>query len=233
MSAASESPIGSKGPPHNRVGKRRYGWKRVLGKVLFWFAIVAGSLTMLDWGLGAYQASLVEAREQRMEELQRMAWRHLRADLDKITMEPDGRYRVTIWMENLYPENEMYFMVPSVRGYLQVGPRWVEVPVEAAEDGNSRVPGSVVNLSDRIHLDVMLEADDYDEYYEMLEGYMHIRFDNTMYLSPEAEPEDDIVERTDWYYVHLRPRDADVEALARKHRFGGSGAPLFISMPPH
>lgn len=222
-----------KGPPRNRVRKRRYGWKRILGRLLFWSAIVAGSLTLLDWGAGAYQAGIVEAREQRMKDLQRMAWRHLRADLDQVTVNADGRYRVTIWMENLYPEHEMFFMVPSVRGYLQVGPRWQQIPVVAAEDGNSRVPGSVINLSDRIYLDLLLEADGYDGYYEMLEGYMHIRFDNTMYLSPDAEPKDDIVERTDWYYVHLRPPGADVEALARKHRFGGDGAPLFIPMPPH
>jgi hypothetical protein len=61
---------------------------------------------------------------------------------------------------------------------------------------------------------------------------MHVRFSNVMLVSRSAEPEGDLIERTDDYYVYLKPHDADDVAILRKTRFPGK-PPLWIPMPPH
>ena len=71
------------------------------------------------------------------------------------------------------------------------------------------------------------------DYFELLEGFMHVQVQNAMFVSPEAEPKEHIIERNDFYYVHLKPIGADEARLAKLHRFPGKGIPIFIPMPPH
>ena len=53
-------------------------------------------------------------------------------------------------------------------------------------------------------------------------------------LGPEPKDENEIVERTDNYYVHLKPYDADDERLRQLNRFHPSmPVPIYIGMPPH
>ena len=46
---------------------------------------------------------------------------------------------------------------------------------------------------------------------------MHIRFESTSLVSGRAEPEDDIIDRRDRYYVYLKPHGADDAALRAAH----------------
>ena len=63
-------------------------------------------------------------------------------------------------------------------------------------------------------------------------GYMHIRFEGVSLVSERSDPEDDIVERTDRYYVYLKPYDADDEAIRTRMKLQGT-PPLYLPMPPH
>ena len=45
-------------------------------------------------------------------------------------------------------------------------------------------------------------------------------------------PDDDIIERTDRYYVYLKPYGADDEAIRKRMKLQGT-PPLYLPMPPH
>src|SRR5262249_8994932 len=70
------------------------------------------------------------------------------------------------------------------------------------------------------------------KYTEQLAGYMHVRLTGSTLVSQDSVPGDDLVERVDDYYIHLKPHDADDEAILRAVGFPGK-PPLWIPMPPH
>ena len=70
------------------------------------------------------------------------------------------------------------------------------------------------------------------DFAELLPGYMHVRFTNSMIVQPGDGDAGQLVERTDDYYVYLKPHAADDAALARANKFPGK-PPLWIPMPPH
>ena len=67
---------------------------------------------------------------------------------------------------------------------------------------------------------------------ELMPGYMHIRFESVSLISERSDPDDDIVERTDRYYVYLKPHGADDEAIRKRMKLQGD-PPLYMPMPPH
>lgn len=192
--------------------------------------LVIGAIIASDWGVGKYQDHLIEAKRAHRKKLEKMAWFYIRADLDRVEYTPDKKYRVTTWIENAFPEHPAYVMMPSVRAYVQVGPQWKEVPgVEAAE--NPWTEGTVVKLDGRVETQRIFDIQE-EDFFQLLPGYMHVRFDNVMYISDEAEPKDDVLERASAYYIHLRPVDAD-DAKLRKMNDFPADVPVFIGMPPH
>jgi hypothetical protein len=70
------------------------------------------------------------------------------------------------------------------------------------------------------------------EYAQLLSRYMHVRFVNTMLVSPHSTPSDELFERTDSTYVYLKPWNVDDRDILREVRFDGA-PPLWIPMPPH
>ncbi len=194
-------------------------------------AAIAAALVATDVLTGYYQKGLVEQRRERLKQLQRMSWYYLRADVNDITYTPDGKYRMTVWLENVFPEHAFYVMAPTIRAFIQIGPRWVEVPGKEIREEKFLSEGTVVNLKQKNYAGKVFEIIGSD-YFELLPGYMHVKFDNTMFVSPEAEPKEEIVERTDNYYVYLRPIGADDKKLRRLNQFPGP-VPVWIGMPPH
>ena len=70
------------------------------------------------------------------------------------------------------------------------------------------------------------------EYTEQLTGDIYVRLTGSTLVSRSNGPSDDLVERVDDYYIHLKPPDADDEAILRKVKFPGK-PPLWIPMPPN
>lgn len=208
--------------------RSRSAWKRWTLPVII--GLVIGMLAGSDWLVGRYQAYQLEQKREHRKKLEKMAWFYIRADFDRVKYTEDGKFRLTTWIENAFPEHPAYVMMPAVRTYIQVGPQWQEVP--SADPPDSRwSEGTVVKLDGRIETDRIFDIQEKD-YFELLPGYMHIRFDNVMYISDEAEPKDDVLERASVYYIHLRPIDADDTKLRAMNNFPGD-VPVYISMPPH
>ena len=67
---------------------------------------------------------------------------------------------------------------------------------------------------------------------EQIAGYMHVRVSNAMLVTSSSEPQGDLFDRTDAYYVYLKPQHADDAAIRRRNGWSGK-PPLWIPMPPH
>ena len=61
---------------------------------------------------------------------------------------------------------------------------------------------------------------------------MHIRFQSDSLISERSNPDDDIIERTDRYYVYLKPYGADDDAIRKQMKIRGD-PPVYMPMPPH
>jgi len=67
---------------------------------------------------------------------------------------------------------------------------------------------------------------------QLLPNYMHVRFSDTMLVSPSSTPKDDVFERRDNYYVYLKPFDVADDVVLKRLKFPGK-PPVWIPMPPH
>lgn len=214
-------------PP--RLRSRR-AWRAWLGGALAGLAVVSAFI-LADRMVGQHQRSVIDARRAAKEKLERMVMQYLRADVVDVQYTPEGKYRVTIYMENVYPEFDMFAMIPPVRVFAQSGPQWKEV--ESTDPPGARLSaGTVVNLKERITFDRIFVIPPGGDFFELLPGFFHVQFLSPMLVSPVAEPKEDIAERTDTYYIHLRPVGADLAAIRRQHQFPGD-IPIYIPMPPH
>ena len=61
---------------------------------------------------------------------------------------------------------------------------------------------------------------------------IHIRFESDSLISERSNPDDDIIERTDRYYVYLKPHGADDDTIRRQMKIKGD-PPVYMPMPPH
>lgn len=212
-----------------RDPRRRRGWRRWLLPVAV--GLVTGALAGADWFVGRYQQHQIEKKHEHRKKLEKMAWFYIRADFDRLKYTADNKYQVTTWIENAFPEHPAYVMMPTVRTYIQVGTQWKEIP-GIEPQGNRWTEGTVVKLDGRVEAERIFDIREKD-YFELLPGYMHIRFDNVMYIADEAEPKDDVLERASVYYIHLRPIGADDARLRALNNFPAADVPVYITMPPH
>ncbi|MBM3565954.1 MAG: ABC transporter [Alphaproteobacteria bacterium] len=213
--------------PFRRRRESRRGWiAAALGG-----AIVLSVFVIGDRMAGRYQRSVLDDWRAAKEKLERMTMQYLRADIQDVRHTPDGKYRVTIYMENVYPEFEMHVMIPVVRVLAQSGPQWKEVESMDPPDAVYS-PGNVVNLKERIVFDRQFSVPSGGDYFELLPGFFHVQFSSPMLVSHSAQPKDDVAERTDTYYIHLRPVGADLAAIRAKNQFPGE-IPIYVPMPPH
>ena len=118
-------------------------------------------------------------------------------------------------------------MSPSVHAFVQVGLDWQELPLAPQGDATA----SVLKVVGRQTYNYTLEAR-VDKFTQLLPHYMHVRFTNSMLVSPESAPEDDLFHREDNYYIYLRPDGIDDATIAKSVKFAGP-PPTWIWMPPH
>lgn len=208
-----------------RTARRRWAILAIIALIAATAAVLADQLA------GLWQQKLLEDKRAARAQLERMVLHYLRADVVDVVHTPDGRYEVTLFLENVYPEYDMHVMVPQVRTFAQSGPMWREVPTEEPKDTLWR-SGSVVHLTKRITFTRIFDVPKGD-WFQLLPGFFHVRFDNTMLVSPLAQPKDNVMERADNYYVHLLPIGTDLADIRRKNQFPGDQVPIYLPMPPH
>jgi ABC-type lipoprotein export system ATPase subunit len=190
----------------------------------FLFAAVLG----INFGTERYQNYQLEQRRDRLAELEELAMSTLRGDIASITRMGENRFRVDIYLENSAgADRPIYIMSPAVHAFVQVGFEWRELPTEPLGEATA----SVLKVVGRQIYSYEIESH-VPKYTELIPYYMHVRFNNNMFVSPESKPKDELFNREDNYYVYLRPDGVDDATIAKRLKFPGP-PPLWIWMPPH
>jgi putative ABC transport system ATP-binding protein/macrolide transport system ATP-binding/permease protein/lipoprotein-releasing system ATP-binding protein len=203
------------------------GLRRFATACAGWSLLVLAGLLACNQAVALYQRHRVAERQEARRLLELTALSSLRADVEDVTAARGHDYEVTLYLANATAGKPIYVMSPIVRAYVQVGPVWQEVPLRPA-DGQDEGVRSVTQRQ----LYRYVFTPDVPRFEELLPGYMHVRFTNSMIVSQRSNPADDLFERTDNYFVYLKPPAADDAAIARKLRFPGQ-PPVWIPMPPH
>ena len=203
------------------------GVDQFIGSLVKWVAPFVFLAWASNWGAAWYQRSLIEARIAARSALEQLAMTGLRADLQDIVFGPDNSYIVTIYLRNTTGGDPIYIMGPTLRAFVQVGGGWQEVPLRTIDQSGSRV----VKITGTQTYQFVLQPD-VKEFEQLLPYYMHVRLSNEMLVSGSAQPKDDLIPRSDNYYVYLKPQNADDAAILQKLHFDGK-PPVWIPMPPH
>lgn len=211
--------------PKVRLGR---GLGFLKSRVLLGAILIIGLAFALDYAIGRYQNYRMAQQRLAALKLEHAAYEGLYLELVKVAYEPDQKsYRVTMKMTNVDPGRPIYVMQGPVRVFEQSGLAWKEVPARAPSGEGTRV----IKLAGPYTYETVFEPN-LKDWTELMPGYMHIRFESVSLVSERSDPDDDIIERTDRYYVYLKPYGADDEAIRRRMKLQGV-PPLYMPMPPH
>jgi hypothetical protein len=206
----------------------RYGLDFLSTRVLVVVAVLIALAFALDFAVGRYQQYRLAQRHLAELKLQHAAYEGMFIEVVNVAYEADGKaYRVTMKMANVEPGQPLFVMQSPVRVFEQSGLSWKEVPSWDPSGQGARV----VKLTDAYTFETIFEPNIAD-WTELIPGYMHIRFETNSLVSDRSEPDDDIVDRTDRYYVYLKPHRADDDAIRKRTNFKGD-PPVYMPMPPH
>jgi ABC-type lipoprotein export system ATPase subunit len=201
-------------------------WRSARIFLLAGTAIFAGIL-LIDIAVAKYEDLQVREHGARIAKLAEMALSSLQGEVRSIYDLGDGRYELAMDLSNVSGEQPIYVMSPDMRAYVQVGKIWQEVPLTPSDDG----AGGVVKIEGKHTYRYVFEAR-VRNFTQLLPNYMHVRFSDTMLVSPSSSPKDDVFERKDNYYVYLKPFDVADETVFKRMKFAGK-PPVWIPMPPH
>jgi len=190
-------------------------------------AAILGALLLVDFAVEQYQAAQLRARSLRMAGLQATALDSLRAEIRSIADLGDGQYELMLSLSNNNEDQPIFVMSPEMRGYVQVGKHWQEVPLKPIDQDAGGVLKIEATHTYRYRFDARVSG-----FAQLLPNYMHVRFSDIMLVSPSSVPTDDVFERKDNYYVYLKPSDVADETVLTRVKFTGK-PPVWIPMPPH
>ena len=215
-------------PTDSRIGLGA-GVRLLRSKVALGAVVVVVLAFAADYAIGRYQDYRIGQKRLAALQLQHAAYQGLFVEVVTVAYEPDQKsYRLTMKMTNVEPDRPIYVMQSPVRVFEQSGLSWKEVPSRAPTgEASSRV----VKLTDPHTYETIFEPN-LKDWTELMPGYMHIRFEGSSLISQRSNPEDDIIERTDRYYVYLKPHGADDEAIRKRLKHQGD-PPVYMPMPPH
>lgn len=200
------------------------GWLVFLAGV----AATAIAVAILDSFIAGGQRSVVrEARSQR-KLAEEMALQDLRADVEDVTVAPDGRVTATIFLQNYRPERPLHVLGPALEVGIQRNGRWEGLPLESG--GDSRQIRTIALGKEIIKVRFSIPAGKNDE---LLPGYMHMRIGAAMVVSDKPGG-GDLFDRQDAYYLYLRDPQRTEDEVRKANGWGAkSTVPLWISMPSH
>ena len=201
-------------------------WRSIQTLVLGGAVVFVGIL-LIDFGVAKYQEIQVRERGAQIAKLAEMALSTLQSDVQSVSDLGDGRYELAVYLSNVGGDQPIYVMSPDMRGYVQVGKIWQEVPLKPTDDGASGVLKIEGKHIYRYVFDARVSG-----FTQLFPNYMHIRFSDTMLVSPSSTPNEDVFERKDNYYVYLKPFDIADDVVLKRMKFPGK-PPVWIPMPPH
>ncbi|HEY1301511.1 MAG TPA: ABC transporter ATP-binding protein [Stellaceae bacterium] len=196
-------------------------------RVLVAGAVVLGLVLVGDFTVGRYEAARLRERSAQAAALAEMALDSLRGEVASVADLGDRHYELAISLRNVDGGRPIYVMSPDMRAYVQVANEWRELPI--APEGSA---GANVRKIEGSEIYRYRFAAQVAGFAQLLPNYMHVRFADTMLVSPSRMPQGDVFERRDNYYVYLKPSDIADDAILKRMRFPGK-PPVWIPMPPH
>lgn len=190
-------------------------------------AVVFGAMLLGDFAIGRYQISVLKQRSARAAALAELALDSLRGDVEGVADLGGGQYELTVYLQNVGGGAPIYVMSPDMHAYVQIGKEWHELPVDPIDAG----AGQVLKIEGKQDYRYRFAAR-LTDYAQLLPNYMHVRFSDTMLVSPSANPQGEVFDRHDNYYVYLKPWDIADDVILKRMRFPGK-PPVWIPMPPH
>ena len=214
-------------PASLRLGSgRRFTFLR--SRSLITLASIVAVAFVVDFAVGRYQQYRLEQKRLAEVRLQHAAFQGMFLEVVNVAYEPDQKsYRLTMKFTNNDRGRPLYVMRSPVRVFEQLGLSWKEVP---SQNPNRQAP-RVIKLTDSHAFETVFEPN-LEEWTELIPGYMHIRFESNSLVSERSNPDDDIIDRTDRYYVYLKPHGADDDAIRERMNVRGI-PPVYMPMPPH
>ena len=223
-SVASSAPLEDAAPP----APLGAGLRRFVRDFALWTTLIVVGIATLNVAVAGVQQRWATRKEVARNELRRTALQQLRADIEDVAYASDGRYRLTLFMENLDPRRDLFVLGPAVRVFIQADRGWQEVPSQSIDAGE----GSVVSVTGRRRFAFTFRPE-VTTFEEQIAGYYHVRITNAMLVSRRPQPGGDIFDRTDSYYVYVKPRGADDAEVRRRNGWGAGTPPVWIPMPAH
>lgn len=190
-------------------------------------AILFLVVTIVGYGVGRFQQMRLTEASERRSALESLALSSLRGDVQAVREVGDGRYELTLYLWNVGDGKAIFVLSSGVQAYVQVGTTWQELTLKPIDSSTN----SVLEIVGKQPYRYTFEARP-AKFTELLPHYMHVRFVNSMLISPHSVPKDDLFERKDNYYVYLKPSDVDDKVILKDVKFDGA-PPVWIPMPPH
>jgi putative ABC transport system ATP-binding protein/macrolide transport system ATP-binding/permease protein/lipoprotein-releasing system ATP-binding protein len=205
------------------------GLGRFLVTFTGWALLTVCALWGMDYLTARFQRKAIARKQAERKKSEGLALQGLRADLDDVTYRPDGGYQVGVYLQPLGEQQPFFVLGPAVRVFIQIDRKWQEVPARAVGFSDRAVRAVKARKVYRFVFRAELRR-----YDELVKGYMHVRFSNVLVVSASAEPTEDIFQRTDDYYIYLKPQKVS-EADVRKRNGWREGAlvPRWMGMPAH
>jgi hypothetical protein len=220
---------GKRPPRQPQAGRRSgIGFAVLRSNWLISAALIVTLAFAVDFAVGRYQQYRLEQKRLADLRLQHAAFEGMYVEVVNVAYEPDqASYRLTMKFTNDEPGRPLYVMQSPVRVFEQVGLSWKEVPSRDSLGEAARV----VKLTGSFTFQTIFEPN-LKDWTELIPGYMHIRFQTDSLVSERSNPDDDIIDRTDRYYVYLKPYGADDDAIRKQMKIRGD-PPVYMPMPPH
>jgi ABC-type lipoprotein export system ATPase subunit len=203
------------------------GFERFVGRLVMFLLPAMLALWCINFGVTQVEAHFLEKQDEARQALEDLAMSGLRAEVKDVTLGPTGKYNLTLYLRNTGTA-PIYVLTPAVRGFVQIGNSWQEYPLEPVTAPAQKL----LKITDETLLHYSFDTSTVEGFIKLIPHYMHVRFSNEMLVSASDQPKSDLIERSDNYYVYLKPHDADDKAILRDLKFP-EAPPIWIPMPPH
>ena len=200
-------------------------WLPFIGGIV----VSAAGLALVDGLVARKQETIVRQSRVQRRLAEEMAMQDLRADVDDVSVEDDGRATVSVYLQNYRPERPLHVLGPTLDIGIQRDGRWDSLPMDVGHA--ARGITAVGDGKKLFHATFAVPEGRYDE---LLRGYLHVRIGATMVVSDQPDGTGDLFERQDAYYVYLRdPRRTEEDIRVANGWGEKASVPLWISMPSH
>jgi putative ABC transport system ATP-binding protein/macrolide transport system ATP-binding/permease protein/lipoprotein-releasing system ATP-binding protein len=212
------------------------GLRRFVVDFLLVAVVVAIAMVLVNGLTARQQRRALDAKVTKRRAAEELALQQLRADIEDLKMLADGSYELWVYLENFSPQKPLFVLGPSLRVFVQIDRVWQQVATSSPHESTTLETSVHEVASDKLLVAVRFRLSP-ERFDELLKGYMHVRINNTMVVADHADHADhlgDVFERTDDYYVYLRPSALSEEEARRRNGWAeGAVVPRWIPMPAH